>query len=106
MYSAERKATRLRTTGRPILISFWGLLVFGILAALGNLFGGLMLASSGALRLNERLLQHLIALGAGFMLAAIFIEIVPETVAIWTDGLTGELAAESILGAMTLLLAG
>jgi zinc transporter ZupT len=88
------------------LISFWGLLVFGILAALGNLIGGLMLASSGALRLNERLLQHLIALGAGFMLAAIFIEIVPETVAIWTEGLTGELAAESVLGAMTLLLAG
>ena len=88
------------------MISFGGLLVFGILAALGNLIGGLMLASSGALRLNERLLQHLVALGAGFMLAAIFIEIVPETVAIWTDGLTGELAAESILGAMTLLLAG
>jgi zinc transporter ZupT len=106
MYSAEHRATRLQTTGRPILISFWGLLVFGILAALGNLIGGLMLASSGALRLNERLLQHLIALGAGFMLAAIFIEIVPETVAIWTEGLTGELAAESVLGAMTLLLAG
>ena len=106
MYSAERKATRLRTTGRPILITFWGLLVFGILAALGNLIGGLMLASSGRLRLNERLLQYLVALGAGFMLAAIFIEIVPETVAIWTSGLTGEAAAESVLGAMTLLLAG
>ncbi|HWT00622.1 MAG TPA: ZIP family metal transporter [Pyrinomonadaceae bacterium] len=88
------------------MISFGGLLVFGILAALGNLIGGLMLASSGRLRLNERLLQYLVALGAGFMLAAIFIEIVPETVAIWTDGLTGEAAAEAVLGAMTLLLAG
>ncbi len=88
------------------MISFGGLLVFGILAALGNLIGGLMLASSGRLRLNERLLQYLVALGAGFMLAAIFIEIIPETVAIWTEGLTGELAAESVLGAMTLLLAG
>jgi zinc and cadmium transporter len=88
------------------LISFGGLLVFGTLAALANLIGGLMLASSGAHRLNERLLKYLIALGAGFMLAAIFIEIVPETVGIWTEGRTGEAAAQAVLGAMTLLLAG
>ncbi|MDT4898161.1 MAG: zinc and cadmium transporter [Acidobacteriota bacterium] len=88
------------------MISFGGLLVFGALAALANLVGGLMLASSGVHRLNERLLKYLVALGAGFMLAAIFIEIVPQTVAIWTEGQTGEAAAEAVLGAMTLLLAG
>jgi zinc and cadmium transporter len=88
------------------LISFGGLLVFGALAALGNLIGGLMLASTGVHRLNERLLKYLVALGAGFMLAAIFIEIVPQTFSIWTEGQTGEAATESVLGAMTLLLAG
>jgi zinc transporter ZupT len=88
------------------LIGFGGLLVFGTLAALGNLIGGLMLASSAKHRLSDRLLKYLVALGAGFMLAAIFIEIVPESVGIWTEGRTGEAAAESVLGAMTLLLAG
>ncbi|HEX8709806.1 MAG TPA: ZIP family metal transporter [Pyrinomonadaceae bacterium] len=88
------------------MIGFGGLLVFGTLAALGNLIGGLMLASSAKHRLSDRLLKYLVALGAGFMLAAIFIEIVPESVGIWTEGRTGEAAAESVLGAMTLLLAG
>jgi zinc transporter ZupT len=88
------------------LISFGGLLVFGTLAALANLIGGFMLASSGERRANDRLLKYLIALGAGFMLAAIFIEILPETIRIWTEGRTGEAAGEAIVGAMTLLLAG
>src|ERR1044071_4024878 len=95
-----------RRQAKPTLISFGGLLIFGALAALANLVGGLMLASPGVLRLNERLLKYLVALGAGFMLAAIFIEIVPQTFSIWTQGQTGEAAAESVLGAMTLLLAG
>ena len=88
------------------MISFGGLLIFGTLAAVANLAGGLMIAKSGADRLNERLLKYLVALGAGFMLAAIFIEIVPETFTIWTEGRTGEMAADAVLGAMTLLLAG
>lgn len=92
--------------GGLVLISFVALLVFGTLAAVANLIGGLMLASSRAQRLNERILKYLVALGAGFMLAAIFIEIVPETVSIWTEGRTGETAAEAVLSAMTLLLAG
>jgi len=36
------------------------------MAALANLFGGLLLASSGAHRRQTRLLKYLIALGAGF----------------------------------------
>ncbi|HEX8494544.1 MAG TPA: ZIP family metal transporter [Pyrinomonadaceae bacterium] len=86
--------------------SFGGILLFGALAALANLFGGLLLTSPGAGRLNERFLKYLVALGAGFMLAAIFIEIVPETVSLWTENLSGDAAAEAVLGAMTLLLAG
>ncbi|HEV2915489.1 MAG TPA: ZIP family metal transporter [Pyrinomonadaceae bacterium] len=83
-----------------------GLLLFGALAALANLFGGLLLASSGLRRLDDRFLKYLVALGAGFMLAAIFIEILPETVSIWTDGLRGEAAAAAVSGAMALLLGG
>src|SRR5947207_12176053 len=82
------------------------LLALGALAAIANFGGGLLIASSGAYRREARLLKYLVALGAGFMLAAIFIEIVPETVGIWTDGRTGKAAAGAVLGAMTLLLAG
>ena len=87
-------------------MEFGELLLFGALAAIANLIGGLLLASSGRLRLNERFLKYLVALGAGFMLAAIFIEIIPETVSIWTGGHTGQAAAEAVLLPMTLLLAG
>jgi len=86
--------------------SFGGLLLFGALAALANLVGGLLVASPAGVRLDQRFLKYLVALGAGFMLAAIFIEIVPETVGIWTANRTGDAAAQSVLGAMTLLLAG
>ena len=40
------------------------------------------------------------------MLAAIFIEIMPETVALWTAGSSRGEAAEGMVGATTLLLAG
>ena len=83
-----------------------GLLLFGSLAAGANVLGGLVLIKSGAHRLGERFLKYLVALGAGFMLAAIFIEILPETIGIWTERLEGEAAARSVVAAMTLLLAG
>jgi zinc and cadmium transporter len=85
---------------------FVGLLLFGLLAAGANLLGGFVLIRSGMHRLGERFLKYLVALGAGFMLAAIFIEIVPESVSIWTEGLEGKPAAEAVVGAMTLLLGG
>ena len=83
-----------------------GLLLFGLLAAGANLLGGFVLIKSGAHRFGERFLKYLVALGAGFMMAAIFIEIVPETVSIWTENSRGAPAAQSIVGAMSLLLAG
>jgi zinc transporter ZupT len=82
-----------------------GLLLLGALAALANLIGGLLIVSSGAYRREAKLLKYLVALGAGFMLAAIFIEIVPESVALWSEG-SGAGVAEGVVGAMTLLLAG
>src|SRR5215813_13088245 len=84
----------------------WGLILFGLLAASANVVGGLVLIKSGVHRLGERFLKYLVALGAGFMLAAIFIEILPETVSIWSSGRAGEPPAQAIIGAMTLLLAG
>jgi zinc transporter ZupT len=84
----------------------WGLLIFGLLAAGANVIGGIVLVKSGAHRLGERFLKYLVALGAGFMLAAIFIEILPETVSIWTQNSKGSDASQSVVGAMTLLLAG
>jgi zinc transporter ZupT len=81
-------------------------MLFGLLAAGANLLGGWLLITSSAHRFGERLLKYLVALGAGFMLAAIFIEILPETIKIWSSGREGEAAAEGIVGAMTLLLAG
>jgi len=87
-------------------MSSGGLFFFGVLAALANLLGGMLLASKVAQRLDQRFLKYLIALGAGFMLAAIFIEILPETIAIWVSGHAIDAAAQSVMGAMTLLLAG
>src|ERR1700754_4010569 len=85
---------------------FTGLLFFGLLAAGANVVGGLVLVKSGAHRLGERFLKYLVALGAGFMLAAIFIEILPETISIWTTNHQGEAASKAVVGAMTLLLGG
>jgi zinc transporter ZupT len=81
-----------------------GLLIFGGLAALANLVGGVLLVSSGAHKWDQRLLKYLVALGAGFMLAAIFIEIVPESLALWIG--TSKDVAEAVLRPMTLLLGG
>jgi zinc transporter ZupT len=85
---------------------FTELLFFGVLAAAANVLGGVLLVKSGAHARGERFLKYLVALGAGFMLAAIFLEILPETVNLWitTDKETG--SAQSVIGAMTLLLAG
>src|SRR5919107_3698861 len=82
------------------------ILLFGLLAAAANVVGGLVLIKSGAHRLGERFLKYLVALGAGFMLAAIFIEILPTTIEIWTSSSQHKSASEAVVGAMTLLLAG
>jgi zinc and cadmium transporter len=82
------------------------LLFFGVLAAGANLVGGLLLIKAGSHRLGERFLKYLVALGAGFMLAAIFIEILPEAVSIWTENRGAKSSGEAIVGAMTLLLGG
>lgn len=55
---------------------------FGLLAAAGNLLGGLLITKSipatPATLERQTRLKYLIALGAGFMMAAVFLEVVPE----------------------------
>ena len=88
-------------------MSFWELLFFGLLVAFANVAGGLLLARPAIFRPSRHFLSYLVALGAGFMLAAIFIEIVPEVVVLWgKSGVGGREAGHGVLGAMTLLLAG
>src|ERR687884_1944836 len=84
--------------------SFGGLLLFGALVALANVLGGLLLARPHRAVRNEHLLRYLVALGAGFMLAAIFIEIMPEVVRLWLG--RRALVEHPVLGATTLLLVG
>lgn len=85
-----------------------GLFLFGLLAAAANVAGGLFLSSSQARKRDERILKYLLALGAGFMLAAIFIEILPATFELWSDrdAQTEASVGPAVVGAMTLLLAG
>jgi zinc transporter ZupT len=74
---------------------FLQLLLFGLLAAAGNLLGGFLITRSHPLHHNR--LKYLIALGAGFMLAAVFLEVIPEVARQWND---------QIIIAMACLLAG
>jgi zinc transporter ZupT len=53
---------------------------YGLTAAAANVLGGLLVSSR---RLGQTALRYLIALGAGFMLAAVFLKIIPETIEIW-----------------------
>ncbi len=83
------------------------IVLFGGLVAMGNVLGGFLLSRAGSNLRNIHILRYLVALGAGFMLAAIFIEIVPEVVTLWVQPATpGVETGRGILGAMTLLLGG
>lgn len=62
---------------------FIQLLILGILAALANGLGGLILLPSRLHQNYRHYLRYLVALGAGFMLAVVFIELTPEIFEIW-----------------------
>src|SRR4051812_33324808 len=57
------------------------ILVYGLLAAAANVVGGLWLTARK--QHSQKLLQLLVAIGAGFMLATVFVEIIPESVELW-----------------------
>lgn len=64
-------------------IGFIQVVLFGIAAALANVLGGLILFPVGGQKLYKKSLKYILALGAGFMLAVSFIDVLPEVVELW-----------------------
>ena len=87
-------------------MTFSDFFVFGGLIALANVCGGLLLARPGAFTRSRKALRYLVALGAGSMLAAIFLEIMPRVVTLWASRAAGAETGHAVVGAMTLLLGG
>lgn len=80
------------------------LLIFGLMAGLANVLGGLILYPPGIHKNYKSLLKYILALGAGFMLAVTFIEILPEVAELWQE--TGNPLSEALVFPMILLLGG
>src|SRR3712207_2637652 len=85
-------------------MNYGELLFFGLLVAAVNVLGGILLTRTGAQARSPRTIKYLVALGAGFMLAAIFIEVVPAAVALWAE--RGGRGGEGVTMACALLLTG
>lgn len=62
---------------------FLQLFAFGLLAALANVLGGMILFPSKLRHNYKRLLRYLLALGAGFMLSVTIFELLPESIILW-----------------------
>lgn len=56
------------------------IILYGLTAAAATFLGGFLVS---ARKLGQTALRSLIALGAGFMLAAVFLKMLPETLEIW-----------------------
>lgn len=85
--------------------SFIHLLLFGIAAASATVLGGYVLFPTGIYKHYRKLLRYLLSLGAGFMLAITFVEILPKTIGLWSKpGQTWD--PEMIYWPMILLLTG
>ena len=85
---------------------FFQLLVLGIIVALANVLGGLVLFPTGIYKHYKKILKYVLALGAGFMLAVTFIEILPKTVQLWQNPAFTKGEEVSLYIPMILLLAG
>ena len=86
-------------------ISFFQLLIFGLIAALGNILGGLILFPIGVHKTYKKSLKYVLAFGAGFMLAVIFIDILPEVIELWQKQKNSE-TSDAYFMPMLLLLVG
>lgn len=80
------------------------LILFGIFAALANVLGGLVLFQTWSKPGYKRSLKYLLAVGAGFMLAVTFFEIVPKTILLWQR--THADSSDELYVPMLLLLVG
>lgn len=86
-------------------ISIFQLVIFGVAVALANVIGGLVLFPTGIHKSYRKLLKYVLALGAGFMLAVTFVEVLPKTVVIWRE-LKGSVTGETLYLPMVLFLGG
>jgi zinc transporter ZupT len=85
--------------------SFIQLLIFGLVAASANVLGGLILFPPGIHQNLKKILTYILALGAGFMLSVVFIEILPEVVELWQKKENSN-STEILIYPMVLLLVG
>jgi zinc transporter ZupT len=81
------------------------LLILGLIAASANVLGGVILFPSGIYTKYKNHLKYVLALGAGFMLAVTFIEILPNVFEIWKD-FGSKHEGETFIYPMILVLAG
>ena len=85
----------------PVLLQ---LILFGLLAALANVLGGLVLFPRALHHNFKHLLKYLLALGAGFMLAVTIFEILPKAMTLWQRSSPAN--AEDLAIPMMLVLGG
>lgn len=81
------------------------LLIFGLIAASANVLGGLILFPVGIHKNYKNILKYVLALGAGFMLAVSFVDVMPEVIAVWLKK-ENSTSAEAMLFPMVLVLVG
>ena len=86
-------------------INLFQLLVFGVVAALANVLGGLILFPIGIHKTYKKTLKYILALGAGFMLAVSFVDVLPEVIEIWLKRGNSQ-SSEILIFPMILLLGG
>lgn len=79
------------------------LLVFGLMAGGANILGGLILFPHKIRNDYKGALRYLLALGAGFMLAVTFFEVLPKTIVLWQKENATD---ESLYFPMLLVLGG
>lgn len=85
--------------------AFFQLLLFGVLAAGANVLGGLILFPKGIHKNYKNFLRYILALGAGFMLSVVFVDVLPEVVELWQkEG--SSFNSKTLIFPMILLLAG
>lgn len=79
------------------------LIMFGLLAALANVCGGLILFPTGLQTTYKWAVRYFLGIGAGFMLAVTFFEVIPKTVLSWQAAHPG---SPDLYVPMLLLLSG